>query len=264
MNYKLKYRPKTWAEWVGQKSATEAQQLVHRAPFQVALTEFIGGGKSTLGCLMTKHLHCETEQERRPCASCPACLEVEAKWWRTGLGPIGMPGEGIFGSNWFRVFDCTTLLPTDVKAIRDEFSLYGRMPKVYVFDELHRAQVPTQELFLKLLEEDLPGSMIFCIAKDHIGRITKALLQRLYILDIGKPEPEELLALVKRVTEGERIEVVDAGAPECLIEECACVPRDILNGLEIVAIEGRGLSLQAVKRVAARIRLVGQAKEADL
>lgn len=265
MGFELRYRPETWAECLCQRAVVEARKYLRTAPINIALTEAFGGGKTTFAYLMTKELLCTCEDASlRPCAACPNCLEVAAKWWRTGFGPVGMPGEGIFGQNWFWVFDCTTLLPNEVKTLRSEFAQYGRMPKAYIFDELHRAQVPTQELFLKLLEEPLPGSTIFCVAKDHIGRVTRALLQRLYVLDIGKPEPEELLEFIKRIAKAEHIVIVDAAAVYELIEECACVPRDVLRGLERAAVEGEGLTLRSVRRFAASLRLVSKSKESGL
>ena len=254
MNLRKKYQPSKLSELIGRKARAEAVSLLKRDRFEALLIAEYGHGKTTLARLMTKARFCTgaaVETEARPCGVCKGCLFVEERWG-IGEGPIGMAG-GALTDEWFQVLDFTKVTPNDIKFIRRIAFEYGVFPRVYIFDELHRATKPTQDLLLKPLE-DFPGSVIACVAKANLHKVDAALVERFYPLDLGKPDVEELVPWVRDIAEKEGIKIADASAPEELVEGVRCAPRNILTGLELVLVaENSVLSSASVTRIVERI-----------
>lgn len=254
MNFKDKYRPAKLEEFGGSRTVAWARNMLRNAPMNVALIGRFGTGKSTLAQLITQGLFCDAAQEKKPCGDCPACTFVRKHWRREGLHWV--PGAELSRTDWFKVFDCTKTVPTQIMRLREEISVYGRVPRIFVFDEFHRATLPTQELFLQFLEDGLPCSMVFCYALENIGRVNEAIRQRLHPFEIRRAEPAALLALVHRVAACEGLQIKDPASPEMLIDICDGIPRVILSALEMLAMEGEGLSESGVQRLASRIQLI--------
>ena len=76
-----KWRPKTFAELVGQEHVVRAltnaltQQRLHHA---YLFTGTRGVGKTTLARIIAKALNCETGITATPCGKCGACTAIDA------------------------------------------------------------------------------------------------------------------------------------------------------------------------------------------
>lgn len=254
MNFRKKYVPKTFADMVGAKAVTEALSLLALLPLQVAISLPYGMGKTTWAYLFVKFIFCNAAAAVRPCGICAECLWVDRNWG-VGDGSVWVPG-GELHSDWFRVVDFTKATPNQIKDLRDHIDYFNIMPKALVLDEFHSAVAPTQRLFLKLLEQDLTGSMIFCFAADNIESVIEPLRQRLHPFMPEKPTTNELIAYTKRIAAAEAIEIGSDAVVEQLVNAAYGVPRNILGGLELAFVDGRKLKTENIKHICKRLGMM--------
>jgi hypothetical protein len=244
MSFNLKYRPWTLNDFAGGVSASEVRRLLDsRTP--IALIAPYGFGKTSLAILIMAASSClDPNQENRPCGQCDNCLNLRRHFESNcygGLDFIKTPATG-----------ATTLLDmnlTTKEIIYEWGCLEDRVHlRVVVFDEFQECSY--QRIFLKRLE--VPGkytSFVFCIPQDKLHQISEPLLQRMALVELTKPSTSALLPLVKRVTDGEEILVLEPTAPQHLVEVCNNTPRLILNGLEKLKGRSAGLSRDAVDEI---------------
>lgn len=259
LDFKKKYRPKTLREFVGRQAVTTARKLLQHRPGKIALVEDFGRGKTSMARLMAKAHFCVSPEDYGPCGCCHNCLGFEDRW-DAGEGMFALPESEEMG--WFQVYDFTDVQVDQIKRVRRMISPFSQQPdliwkshpEVLVFDEAHRAAVPNQELLLKPLETEVLSSLLFCMARDNLSRVIKPLTQRLYPFELGQPETEELLPWVQRIIEGEGMPRADTSAMVELIEGCRQVPRDILRGLEEVAMTNAMMNVSVARRITAKIR----------
>jgi DNA polymerase III subunit gamma/tau len=143
-----KYRPRTYADVLGQKSSVRVltslvkegagwkQSYLFAGPF--------GSGKTTLGRILARALLCESPKEGEPCDECVSCR-----------------GMLLGTSDAFVEVDAATNSgKADVKKIIEEldYSTFSGRRKLYLFDEAHQLSRDALDALLKPMEENQKGS----------------------------------------------------------------------------------------------------------
>ena len=196
MSYQVlarKWRPKTFAELVGQEHVVRAlsnaltQQRLHHA---YLLTGTRGVGKTTLARIMAKALNCETGITATPCGQCSACREIDSGRFVDLLELDAASNTGI--DNMREVLDNAQYAPTA-----------GRF-KVYLIDEVHMLSKAAFNSMLKTLEEP-PEHVKFILATTDPQKIPVTVLSRCLQFNLKQMPPLAIVGHLQHVLEQENI-----------------------------------------------------------
>ena len=146
MSYQVlarKWRPKTFAELVGQEHVVTALTIAltsKRLHHAYLLTGTRGVGKTTIARLLAKSLNCITNGvTATPCGTCAACVDIDAGRFVDLLELDAASNTGV--DNMREILDNARYAPT-----------VGRY-KVYLIDEVHMLSKSAFNSMLKTLEE---------------------------------------------------------------------------------------------------------------
>ncbi len=147
----------------------------------------------------------------------------------------------------------------DVREIRERAVLQpveGRY-KVYIVDEAHQLTVQAWQALLKLIEEP-PPHLVFIFCTTELKSVLQTVRSRCQTFAFLRPRLQELVTVLRRVTEGEAIEAPDAAL--ALIARGAHGSfRDAVSTLDQLAAATEGkVSVQDV------LQLVGAVEEESL
>ena len=195
-----KYRPETFKDLVGQaamvqtlKNAFEADRIAQA----FILTGIRGTGKTTTARIIAKGLNCIGLDQKggptvEPCGKCSNCT-------------------AIIEGNHVDVLEMDAASRTGVDDIREIIeSIYykassGRF-RVYIIDEVHMLSNNAFNALLKTLEEP-PKHVKFIFATTEIRKVPVTVLSRCQRFDLRRIEPEEMIALLQRITKSEGVNV---------------------------------------------------------
>ena len=169
MSYQVlarKWRPKTFAEMVGQQhvlqalvNALDSERLHHAYLF----TGTRGVGKTTLARIFSKSLNCEQGVSSTPCGECSSCREVDEG---RSVDLIEIDAASRTGVDDMReLLDNVQYAPTH--------SRY----KVYLIDEVHMLSKHSFNALLKTLEEP-PEHIKFLLATTDPQKLPVTVLSR--------------------------------------------------------------------------------------
>ena len=188
-----KWRPKTFAEIVGQGHVTRALAnaislgKIHHA-YLFAGTR--GVGKTTFARILARALNCEKGPTPDPCLSCPACVEILAG---TGVDVQEIDGASNTGID-------------DVRRLRENaaYAPARFRYKIYIIDEVHMLSKAAFNGLLKILEEP-PAHVVFVFATTEANRIPDTILSRVQRFDFRMLTEEEIYQRLREMAEAERI-----------------------------------------------------------
>ncbi|MGH8639538.1 MAG: DNA polymerase III subunit gamma/tau, partial [Burkholderiales bacterium] len=238
-----KWRPKTFAELVGQEhvvqalaNALGAQRLHHAYLF----TGTRGVGKTTLARILAKAFNCERGVSATPCGECGAC-------------------SGIDAGRFVDLLEVDAASNTQVDKMREllENTLYaptaGRY-KVYVIDEVHQLSGHSFNAMLKTLEEP-PEHVKFVLATTDPQKVPVTVLSRCLQFNLRQIPPAQIRARLATILESESI-AYEPAAIGALAQAARGSLRDGLSLLDQAIAHGAGnVSAQSV---AAMLGLVGR------
>jgi DNA polymerase-3 subunit gamma/tau len=192
-----KYRPQDFDEVVGQeaivrtlKNAISSGQV--RQAYLFAGPR--GTGKTSLARILAKGLNCLQGPTPTPDKICNPCVTIANG---NSLDVIEMDAASQRGID-------------DIREIRERVVLQpaeGRY-KVYILDEAHQLTDAAWNALLKLIEEP-PPHLVFVFCTTDLSKVLPTVRSRCQTFVFARPRLPELVRLLRRVADGEEIQVPD-------------------------------------------------------
>ena len=161
-----KWRPKTFADLVGQEHVVKALRNAlekGRLHHAYLLTGTRGVGKTTIARILAKSLNCEHSEEGEPCGQCQSCRDIDTGRFVDLLEIDAASNTGI--DNIREVLENAQYAPTAGKY------------KVYIIDEVHMLSKSAFNAMLKTLEEP-PEHVKFILATTDPHKVPVTVLSR--------------------------------------------------------------------------------------
>ena len=243
-----KWRPKTFADVVGQEHITETlrRQVAQGRPSHAYLfTGTRGTGKTTCAKILSKAVNCQHPVDGDPCGQCPACLGIDNGSLLDVLELDAASNNGV----------------DQVRALRDEavYSPASVKYRVYIVDEVHMLTPAAFNALLKILEEP-PAHLIFILATTELHKVPATILSRCQRFAFKRIQPRDIEKRLAYVAGQEGIDLVpDAAALLSRLSDGAL--RDALSLLDQCA--GAGGTIDS-GRVLDVLGLAGNLQTAEL
>ena len=228
-----KWRPKTFADVVGQEHITETLQrqvAEGRLSHAYLFTGTRGTGKTTCAKILAKAVNCEHPENGSPCNRCPSCLGIESGGFLDVMELDAASNNGV----------------DHVRALRDEaiYSPAQVKKRVYIIDEVHMLSIAAFNALLKILEEP-PEHLMFILATTELNKVPATILSRCQRFAFRRILPREIVGRLNYVAEQEGIDLRPDGA-ELLARLADGALRDALSLLDQCAAAGGTIDSAAV------------------
>ena len=221
-----KWRPKTFADLVGQEHVVKALQNAldkGRLHHAYLLTGTRGVGKTTIARILAKSLNCENPAHGEPCGRCPACTQIDAAS-NTGIDNIR------------EVLENAQYAPTAGKY------------KVYIIDEVHMLSKSAFNAMLKTLEEP-PEHVKFILATTDPHKVPVTVLSRCLQFVLRNMTAQQAAAHLEHVLTAEGIPF-EKTALQLLARAANGSMRDALSLLDqAIAMGGGGVAEADVRHM---------------
>src|SRR5438132_2604014 len=193
-----KYRPQTFADVVGQEAVVRTltnaiEQDKIRQAYLFAGPR--GTGKTSLARILAKSVNCQHGPTATPDNTCHACVAISNG---SSLDVIEMDAASQRGID-------------DIREIRERVVLQpveGRS-KVYILDEAHQLTDAAWNALLKRIGEP-PPHLLFVFCTTELAKVLPTVRSRCQTFVFQRPRLPELLKLLRRVADGESMDVPDA------------------------------------------------------
>lgn len=190
-----KWRPKTFADVVGQEHITETlrRQCAQGRPSHAYLfTGTRGTGKTTCAKILAKAVNCQHPVDGNPCNQCPACLGIDSGRNLDVLELDAASNNGV----------------DQVRALRED-AIYAPASvryRVYIVDEVHMLSLSAFNALLKILEEP-PEHLIFILATTELHKVPATILSRCQRFSFKRIRPQDIARRLNDVAEQEGMHV---------------------------------------------------------
>ena len=217
-----KYRPRTFAEIVGQRHVTQTLTnavKANRIAHAYLLCGPRGTGKTSTARVLAMSLNCEHGPTSEPCGECESCRRIIAG---NALDVIEIDAASNRGID-------------EIRELRERIGLAAadaRM-KIYIIDEVHMLTPEAYNAFLKTLEEP-PRHVIFVLATTEPHRVLPTILSRCQRFDFHRVGLRDLEATIRSVASKEELKVDDR-AVAMLARAADGAARDALTLLDQAA-----------------------------
>ncbi|WP_296416933.1 DNA polymerase III subunit gamma/tau [Pseudooctadecabacter sp.] len=197
-----KYRPETFADLVGQDAMVRTLKnafAADRIAQAFIMTGIRGTGKTTTARIIAKGMNCigpdgNGGPTTEPCGVCEHCVAI-------------MEGRHV------DVMEMDAASRTGVGDIREiiesvHYRAASARYKIYIIDEVHMLSTSAFNALLKTLEEP-PAHVKFIFATTEIRKVPVTVLSRCQRFDLRRIEPEDQIALLRRIATAEGAEITD-------------------------------------------------------
>lgn len=188
-----KWRPKTFADLVGQQHVVKALQNAldkGRLHHAYLLTGTRGVGKTTIARILAKSLNCENTLHGDPCGQCQTCRDIDVGRFVDLLEIDAASNTGI--DNIREVLENAQYAPTVGKY------------KVYIIDEVHMLSKSAFNAMLKTLEEP-PEHVKFILATTDPHKVPITVLSRCLQFVLRNMTPQQVTDHLTHVLKTEQI-----------------------------------------------------------
>ena len=222
-----KWRPKTFADLVGQEHVVKAlrnaldEGRLHHA---YLLTGTRGVGKTTIARILAKSLNCENAQHGEPCGVCQSCTQIDTGRYVDLLEIDAASNTGI--DNIREVLENAQYAPTVGKY------------KVYIIDEVHMLSKSAFNAMLKTLEEP-PEHVKFILATTDPHKVPITVLSRCLQFVLRNMTSQQVADHLAHVLNNENI-AYEPAALQLLGRAAAGSMRDALSLLDQAIAMGSG------------------------
>ena len=222
-----KWRPKTFADLVGQEHVVKALRNAlekGRLHHAYLLTGTRGVGKTTIARILAKSLNCEHPKEGEPCGQCQSCRDIDTGRFVDLLEIDAASNTGI--DNIREVLENAQYAPTAGKY------------KVYIIDEVHMLSKSAFNAMLKTLEEP-PEHVKFILATTDPHKVPITVLSRCLQFVLRNLTPQQVADHLTHVLKTEKI-VYEPAALALLGRAAQGSMRDALSLLDQAIAMGSG------------------------
>jgi len=227
-----KWRPKTFAEMVGQQHVVDAltraltMQRIHHA---YLFTGTRGVGKTTVARILAKSLCCEQQITATPCGQCDSCKDIDA-----GCYP--------------ELIEVDAASRTRVEETRDLLDNVAYLPsrgrfKIYLIDEVHMLSTHSFNALLKTLEEP-PEHVKFLFATTDPQKLPATVLSRCLQYHLKPVMPDVISSHLGKIAQAENIQFEEEAvnyiahaAEGSLRDALSLLDQAIAYGAGIVSVE---------------------------
>ena len=228
-----KWRPKTFADVVGQEHITETLQrqvAEGRLSHAYLFTGTRGTGKTTCAKILARAVNCEQPENGNPCNRCPSCLGIESGRFLDVVELDAASNNGV----------------DSVRALRDEaiYSPAQVKMRVYIVDEVHMLSTPAFNALLKILEEP-PAHLMFILATTELHKVPATILSRCQRFSFRRIRPQDIVGRLNYIAGQEHIDLKEDGAA-LLARLSDGALRDALSLLDQCAAAGGAIDAPAV------------------
>ncbi len=249
-----KYRPETFADLVGQDAMVRTLKnafAADRIAQAFILTGIRGTGKTSTARIIAKGINCIGPDGKggpttEPCGQCEHCtaiaagrhvdvMEMDAAS-RTGVGDIREIIESV------------------------NYRAASARYKIYIIDEVHMLSTSAFNALLKTLEEP-PAHVKFIFATTEIRKVPVTVLSRCQRFDLRRIEPEDMIALLRRITQAEGGQITD-DALALIVRAAEGSARDATSLLDQALSHGAGET--TAEQVRAMLGLADRGRVMDL
>ncbi len=250
-----KYRPETFADLVGQEAMVRTLKnafAADRIAQAFIMTGIRGTGKTTTARIIAKGMNCigpdgSGGPTTEPCGQCEHCRAI-------------MEGRHV------DVIEMDAASHTGVQNIRDaiidtvSYRAASARYKAFIIDEVHMLSTSAFNALLKTLEEP-PAHVKFIFATTEIRKVPVTVLSRCQRFDLRRIEPEDMIALLRRIAAAEGAQIAD-DALALIVRAAEGSARDATSLLDQAISHGAGETGAA--QVRAMLGLADRGRVLDL
>ena len=187
-----KYRPRTFNEVIGQDHIVKT--LINQIKLDKISHAYLfcgsrGTGKTSTAKIFAKAINCVNSKDGSPCLECDVCKSLDG----TNIDVLEIDAASNNGVD-------------EIRDLREKVKyppVVGKY-KVYIIDEVHMLSTSAFNALLKTLEEP-PAHTVFVLATTEVHKLPATILSRCLRFDFKLVSLEELLSLLKKVLDSEKV-----------------------------------------------------------